>query len=125
MTRSSSSNPAGAHRLAWRVEPPSAVRGNCTASVDVELVRHFEHGSEMPIKIVWRNIRGFVRAFRADVGSRPGRHRVHAIANTIKHGTTVCGGNANTGFGNVATERRENLMVEAAERYVASWGHRP
>ncbi len=76
------------------------------------------------MKIVWSNVRGFVRAFRADTGPQPGRHKGHAIARTIKHGTTLCGGNANTGFGNVATQRRDDLMVEAAERYDASFNKR-
>lgn len=75
----------------------------------------------MLVRIVWRNLVGFIRAFRAGAQPHPGRHRGHAIARTIKHGTTLCGGNANTSFGNVAQERRERLMVEAADRYDASF----
>lgn len=74
------------------------------------------------LRVIVRNLKGFVRAFRTGAGSQPGRHKGHAIARTIKDGTTLCGGNANTSMGNVATERREKLMVEAAERYDASFG---
>ena len=75
----------------------------------------------MAVQTIRRHISGFVRAFRAGPGSRPGRHRGHALARTVKDGTTLCGGNASTGLGTVANARRERLMVESAERYDASF----
>ena len=67
-------------------------------------------------------IRNFTRAFRRNKPSRGNRHQGHALARTIKHGTTVAGGNANLSLGNVGTERRNNLMAESAERYDSSFG---
>ncbi|MEL6984859.1 MAG: hypothetical protein AAFO29_20690 [Actinomycetota bacterium] len=75
----------------------------------------------MVVQLLRRNLTGFVRAFRSGAGERPGRHRGHALARTLKHGTTLCGGNAVMNFGNVAAQRREDLMVDAAERYDASF----
>ena len=66
-------------------------------------------------------VRGFLRAFRAAKPGRRARHRGHAIARTLKHGTTIVGGNANTSLGNIGNQRREELMIEAAERYDASF----
>lgn len=68
-----------------------------------------------------RQLRGFVRAFRSHEPQARVRHRGHAIAKTIKHGTTVIGGNANGSLGNLGHQRREDMMVEASERYDASF----
>ncbi len=67
-------------------------------------------------------LRGFIRAFRTGAGSKPGRHRGHAIARTFRDGTTLAGGNApGAGLGNVANNRSNDLFVEASERYDASF----
>ena len=66
-------------------------------------------------------LRGFLRAFRANQGGPRFKHKGHAIARTIKHGTTVIGGNANASLGNIGNSRREEMMVEASERYDASF----
>ena len=66
-------------------------------------------------------VRGFVRALFRYQPSDSARHRGHAIAKTIKHGTTVIGGNANGSLGNIGHSRREEMMTEASERYDASF----
>jgi hypothetical protein len=66
-------------------------------------------------------LRGFVRAFLRYEPAASIRHRGHAIAKTIKHGTTVIGGNVNASLGNVGHSRREEMMTEASERYDASF----
>lgn len=75
----------------------------------------------MSFRTIWSDVAGFVRAFRAGPGPGPGRHRGHAVARTLEHGTTLSGGNANTAFGTIGQRRRENLMVEAADRYDSSF----
>lgn len=66
-------------------------------------------------------VRGFVRAFFRYEPGVSGRHRGHAIAKTIKHGTTVIGGNVDGSMGNIGHSRREDMMTEASERYDASF----
>ena len=66
-------------------------------------------------------VRGFVRAFIRNDPAPSLRHRGHAIAKTIKHGTTVIGGNVNASLGNIGNSRREEMMTEASERYDSSF----
>lgn len=66
---------------------------------------------------VFTQVRGFLRALIRHRPEPARRHRGHAIARTIKHGTTVIGGNANGSLGNLGYGRREEMMVEASERY--------
>lgn len=74
---------------------------------------------------VLQSLRGFVRAYRSGAGRSSGRHKGHAIAKTIKHGTTINGvGTGSTTLGSIGEERRLNLMVEAAERYDSSFDER-
>lgn len=70
---------------------------------------------------IMSQVRGFVRAFSKYEPGTSVRHRGHAIARTIKHGTTVIGGNVDGSLGNVGHSRREEMMTEASERYDASF----
>ena len=70
---------------------------------------------------IFSQIRGFIRAFLRNEPGASVRHRGHAIARTIKHGTTVIGGNANASLGNIGHSRREEMMTEASERYDSSF----
>lgn len=66
---------------------------------------------------IFGQVRHFVRAFIRFRPGPPQRHRGHAIARTIKRGTTIIGGNVNGSLGNIGHSQREDMMVEASERY--------
>lgn len=71
----------------------------------------------------WRTqLRGFVRALRTGSGSKPRRHRGHALARTFKDGTTIAGANVPAaGLGAISNSRGDDLLAEASERYDASF----
>ncbi|MCP4966501.1 MAG: hypothetical protein GY926_14885 [bacterium] len=70
---------------------------------------------------IWRELRGFARALRRGAPSTQTRHRGHAIARTLKHGTTVIGANYSGSMATTATQRHEEFMTEAAEGYDKSF----
>ncbi len=70
---------------------------------------------------IFGQARRFVRAFIRYRPDPPQRHRGHALARTIKHGTTVIGGNLNGSLGNIGHSQREDMMAEASERYDESF----